>query len=242
MVKLNKKQKKDAKLFLDDVMSDIDKAIDTGLDRLALVGLLCIPAWCVTLDKGKDKGEYYKNWCDTHLFGRKGMVSFNKQLLSGEQIYKLRCHVIHQAYMVINVRSENAHLDADAVKSASIEVGNDPTCITIDGFIPNYLNIRDLYNYMQCAIKHWHTHNTRNNRQKKKSRKQCIITLHIEYDGEGDKYEPADIIDHINESVDNVCIHAIVHSTVADKRMNKNAYKSVELAYDKHKKGLPDTI
>jgi hypothetical protein len=68
-------------------------AANAGLSYLALLGALCIPDTCASLEApdGKTTGARYQAWFDKHL----GHI-YHLPGLSGESCYQFRCALLHQ--------------------------------------------------------------------------------------------------------------------------------------------------
>ena len=68
-------------------------AASNGLSYLALLGALCIPDTCASLEApdGRTTGPLYEAWFDKHL----GHI-YQKPGLSGESCYQFRCALLHQ--------------------------------------------------------------------------------------------------------------------------------------------------
>jgi len=83
------------------ITREIEHALDAGLYYLALVSTLTLPDICSALEApdGETSGPLYKKWCGTWLesypFGPEDFsYSYPKGI--GEDLYYLRCGVVHQ--------------------------------------------------------------------------------------------------------------------------------------------------
>jgi hypothetical protein len=75
---------------MDELITDIRKALEADLLTLALVGALTLPDVCAALESpdGRTSGELYARWVDKNLRGYRA--------LRGEDMWALRCGVLHQ--------------------------------------------------------------------------------------------------------------------------------------------------
>ncbi len=76
---------------MDRLTTEIEKAMDAELFYAAVVLSLMLPDICAALesDDGETRGARYKAWCETWFLT-------NYPRLTGEDLYNLRCGVVHQ--------------------------------------------------------------------------------------------------------------------------------------------------
>lgn len=76
---------------MDDLIEEIEFAVQHEKWMLALAGALALPDMCAALQSqnGQTSGSKYKNWVRTHL-------SDKYERLDPDELYKLRCSFLHQ--------------------------------------------------------------------------------------------------------------------------------------------------
>ncbi|AYN58656.1 hypothetical protein QEO74_gp35 [Arthrobacter phage Nandita] len=76
---------------MDDLIDDIEFAVEHGRWLLALAGALALPDICAAIqsENGQTTGSKYKNWVRGHLAEK--YPSFDP-----EEMYKMRCSFLHQ--------------------------------------------------------------------------------------------------------------------------------------------------
>lgn len=75
---------------LDEIMEEIDRALDAGFFYLAVATTLTLPDICVSLSEtdGRSNGARYAAWCDANLTDGFGFVT-------GQDLFSFRCGVSH---------------------------------------------------------------------------------------------------------------------------------------------------
>ena len=86
---------------LDQLIEQINRAANEGLHLLAIGMAVALPAICSSLEKedGRSDCKDYIRWCKTNLVG--GNFSF----ITAEQMYSIRCGVLHSGRADITNKS-----------------------------------------------------------------------------------------------------------------------------------------
>lgn len=88
---------------LENTFLEIEKAIEYGLYTLAFSTILAIPDICGALESGDGRanGNKYKKWYNTYVK--------NVCRLNGEEVYYLRCSMLHQG-RTSHIKSEYSRI------------------------------------------------------------------------------------------------------------------------------------
>lgn len=83
---------------LDDVLSEIERALEQRLWLLALFGSLTLPDVCSALesDNGETTGERYRAWFDTNVAVRYPSNWDPEPMFTGADCWRYRCAMLHQ--------------------------------------------------------------------------------------------------------------------------------------------------
>lgn len=77
---------------LHQILDQINRAAEAGLDLVAIGMAVALPHLCASLSKedGRAQGEEYKDWCAQNLNNE------NFSYLTPDDLYSLRCGMLHQ--------------------------------------------------------------------------------------------------------------------------------------------------
>lgn len=97
------------------LIKEIEQALESKLFRVALGMALTLPDICGKIEYPKEKvGERYKKWCDNYLKNQEFILEIDqdkdKNIISGEICYKLRCAYLHSGNTQLNEKGNDVSI------------------------------------------------------------------------------------------------------------------------------------